>query len=215
MTLPTLYENDDLWVYDKPSGVSLLKDRSGMEDLWHQLKQGPKPYLVHRLDKGTSGVLVVAKNQTAQSRFTRAFSERRVTKFYVALVDGFVPSNTSLVDLPLCKGRKSRYRIAAERANIKREQDRYTVVQDRVGVDAKTLVRPIARFAERTLVLIKPLTGRTHQIRVHLSWLGWPIVGDHLYNRDQTDERLGLHAHLLKLPYLPPFTSPLPREFYD
>ena len=215
MTFSTLFESDDLWVYDKPSGISLLKDRSDPDDMWSALKQGQKPYLVHRLDKGTSGVLVVAKNQTTQSQLTRAFSERRVAKFYVALVDGVVPGDTSHIDLPLCKGRKSRYRVAAQRNTIKHENNRYIAVQDREGVGAKTLVRPLAQADERTLLLVKPLTGRTHQIRVHLAWLGWPIVGDRLYNRQQTKDRLCLHAHFLKLPNLPPFTSSLPTEFYD
>ena len=89
-----LLENDDLWVYNKPTNMSVLKDRSGAKDLWSELKQGPKPYLVHRLDKGTSGVWVVAKNQKTQSLLSQALTQRSVTKFYIALVEGTLPYRT-------------------------------------------------------------------------------------------------------------------------
>ena len=102
--------NDDLWVYDKPAGVPLLADRTAQPDLWSTLKDRPqKPYLVHRLDKGTSGILLVARNQRTQSALTSAFNQRSVKKFYLAWVVGDFPRGATLtIDLPLRRGRKSR-----------------------------------------------------------------------------------------------------------
>jgi tRNA pseudouridine32 synthase/23S rRNA pseudouridine746 synthase/23S rRNA pseudouridine1911/1915/1917 synthase len=211
-----LYEDPSVWIYNKPAGVSLLRDRSGADDVWTELKSGPKPYLVHRLDKGTSGVLLVAKDQSTQSRLTRMFAQRTVRKHYLAWVEGTVPEGTREIDLPLCKGRKNRYRIAGNRSDIRFVDGRYHVRQDRDGVPARTLIRPIGARQGKTLLLIKPLTGRTHQIRVHLGWLGWPITGDRLYNpaaRATPVDRMFLHARSLWAPGLPHCKAPVPSEF--
>ena len=213
--MDVLFENEDVWVYNKPSGAPVLKDRTGTPDLWSMLKQGPKPYLVHRLDKGTSGAWAVAKNQTAQARLTRAFERRQTTKFYVAIVDGSPPENTHHIDLPLTKGRKSRFRIAGERAKIKLAQQTYRVTQDREGLAARTSFRKIANNRQQAILILKPHTGRTHQIRVHLAWLGFPIKGDSLYHpQPGPEDRLYLHAHYLRLPGLPPVVAPAPGDFY-
>ena len=134
-----IYEDSDLRVYDKPANVSLLADRSGAQNLWDEIKaQGEKPYLVHRLDKGTSGVLLVARNQACQRKLTRAFAARSVHKYYLAQVVGQFPrGHTYRIDLPLCKGRKSRYRVAGERAAIELHGRRYEVEQTREGLGAK------------------------------------------------------------------------------
>ena len=93
MPILTTYEDDDIWVFDKPSGISMLRDRSGAQDLWSQISaRTAKPYLIHRLDKGTSGVLIVAKNPATQKKLTRAFHAREVTKYYVARVSGTRPA---------------------------------------------------------------------------------------------------------------------------
>lgn len=211
-----LYESNNVWVYDKPANVSVLKDRSGDDDLWSELKQGPKPYLVHRLDKGTSGVWVVAKNQRIQSQLSQAFASRSVSKFYVALVEGQVPPGTHHVDLPLCRGRKSRFRIAGQRDQIRLQHNTYRVIQDREGVPAFTSFRTLKTTDRGSLLAIRPRTGRSHQIRVHMAWLGFPLVGDRLYNKraDSSDERLYLHAHYLKFSQYQPFISPLPEAFH-
>ena len=218
-----LFEDDDVWVYNKPENVSILRDRGGHEDLWSVLKEGPKPYLVHRLDKGTSGVWAVAKNQKTQSLLSQAFAHRAVSKFYVALVDGTLPRGTHHIDLPLAKGRKSRYRIAGQRDRIKLKNKTYRVEQDREGVKALTSFRALSIKNGRSLVLVHPNTGRTHQIRVHLGWLGFPIVGDSLYNKNYNkaantsvieNGRLFLHAHYLRFSGYKPFIAPLPEEFH-
>ena len=224
LTPQVIYEDDDIWVYNKPNDVAILKDRSGVKDLWSELKQGPKPYLVHRLDKGTSGVWVVAKNQKTQSNLSQMFAHRSVSKFYVALVDGTPPRNTHHIDLPLTKGRKSRYRIAGQRDRIELNNQTYSVEQDRDGVAALTSFRVLSTRKQRSLILVHPQTGRSHQIRVHLAWLGFPLVGDSLYNKNysnksnkdvNTGDRLFLHAHYLRFPGLKPFIAPLPEEFYE
>ncbi len=217
--LEPVAEIGQLRVYDKPAGISLLADRSGAANLWDQLKQGPeKPHLIHRLDKGTSGTLLIATSQDAQSELTRAFAERRVDKFYLAWVVGEFPGGgTFILDLPLCRGRKSRFRLAGPRDAISRDGNVYRLVQDRDGVDAVTRVRRLAYADNRSLLLIKPLTGRTHQIRVHLSWLGYPLLGEHLYGRPQDPAqrapRLMLHCHCLSVPGWGTFRTPVPEDF--
>ena len=211
-----LYEDSHLWVYNKPPNIALLADRKHEDNLWRQLKaRKQKPYLVHRLDKGTSGVLLVAKDQATQRTLTQAFQRRHVAKYYLTRVVGHFPAGqTYVLDLPLCKGRKSRYRIAGERNSIKLNGQRYHVIQDREGVEAVTRVRCLTNSAHHSVLLVKPLTGRSHQIRVHLSWLGFPIVGDHLYGQPhsplQQAERLLLHCHRLVVPGLGAFVAPNP-----
>jgi len=201
-----VHQTDDLWVLDKPANLSLLADRSGADNLWSLIKQQPgKPYLVHRLDKGTSGVLLIARNAQTQRHLTRAFAQHQVRKFYLAWVSGSFPSGrTYHIDLPLCRGRKSRFRVAGERHNITLQDNRYSVVQDRPGIDAYTRVRCLRTAGPYSLLAVQPRHGRSHQIRVHLSWLGYPIKGDHLYGRPadsaQQAARLMLHCHRLVVP---------------
>jgi tRNA pseudouridine32 synthase/23S rRNA pseudouridine746 synthase/23S rRNA pseudouridine1911/1915/1917 synthase len=212
-----LFEDEDVWVYDKPSGISLLRDRSGASCLWDELvASGPKPYLVHRLDKGTSGCLIVAKHQTAQSHLTRRFGEHAVAKHYLAATVGDFPAGfTSTIDLPLCRGRKSRYRVAGPRDTITCSHQTYRVTQDREGLASLSRARRVRSTGARSLVAIKPLTGRTHQIRVHLAWIGYPIVGDHLYGKagdvNQQANRLMLHCHKLAFPGYS-FVAPPPQD---
>ena len=211
--------NDDQWVYNKPAGVPLLADRTAQPDLWSILKRRPqKPYLVHRLDKGTSGVLLVARNQPAQSALTRGFKARSVNKFYLAWVVGDFPGGATLsIDLPLRRGRKSRYRVAGERAMIQRRGNRFEVQQDREGVQAFTAVRCLRHHQGRSLVLLKPMTGRTHQIRVHMSWIGYPLLGDHLYGQPgaplQQAPRLMLHCRHLLVPGFGSYSVAPPEDF--
>lgn len=193
----------------------MLRDRSGEENLWTQMRQEfGKLFLVHRLDKGTSGVLLVATQQDVQSKLTRLSAQRAIAKYYIArVVKPFPRGNTFLFDLPLCKARKSRYRVAAPRATISQQGNRYVAQQDRDGLPAQTRVRAIN--AEGTRLLVKPATGRTHQIRVHLGWCGYPLRGDKLYNGQKNTgplqaERLHLHCHHLVIPGFGTFSAPSP-----
>jgi RluA family pseudouridine synthase len=207
--IDVLHRNDDLLVLNKPANVSLLADRSGQPCYWDALRQtlGDRtPYLVHRLDKGTSGVLLVALTRSAQRDLTRAFHQRAVRKFYVAWVVGSMAlASTHTIDLPLKRGRKSRFRVAGPREQIRQQATRWVLpATDTAGHPATTRIRTLATGHDRSLMLLAPRTGRSHQLRVHLSWIGYPIVGDHLYGRPtdpmQRADRLQLHCHRLVIP---------------
>ena len=214
--LDVLYRNDDLLVVNKPANISLLADRSGAECYWDQLKLGlgaDKPYLVHRLDKGTSGVLLVALNTTTQRTLTRAFHARSIGKFYLAWVVGELNlTATHIIDLPLKKGRKSRYRVAGQREHIQYRQRRWRLDPPHSdGHPSITCLRTLLLTSQRSLLLLHPQTGRSHQLRVHLAWIGYPILGDHLYGRpdhpQQHAPRLQLHCHRLRVPGFGTFFS--------
>ena len=212
--LHIIHIDSNLAFIDKPPGVSLLADRSGAPCLWESLKaELGKPYLVHRLDKGTSGVLAVARNRATQARLTRAFHDRLVRKAYLARVTGRMRvRGTGVIDLPLRPGRKNRYRIAGPRDGIERSGDRWFHAAADGGHPSRTRFRVLRRDDQGSCLLLQPVTGRTHQLRVHLSWVGHPIVGDSLYGTPgapaQRAERLMLHALRLKLPGYPPITAP-------
>lgn len=231
----------ELLVIAKPSGLSVLRDRSGAADLWTLLtaEYGPL-YLVHRIDKGTSGVLLVARNQALQRRLTKAFAARDTCKLYRASVVGALElRGTGVIDLPLRKGRKSRYRVAGQRDQICRNGDRWTLAgaelateparepareshahgdgRDSTGVDAQTRVRQLPGSRSHSQLLLRPETGRTHQLRVHLAWIGHPIVGDTIYGRPkdaaQAHERMLLHAWRLRVPGIGSWTVDVPASF--
>lgn len=204
-----LHRDKKLVVLNKPPDVSLLADRSGVACLWDSLPDllGGKPYLVHRLDKPTSGVLLIALHPETQKTLTRAFAARQVRKFYVAWVNG-QPPDAGCIDLPLRTGRKSRYRVAGPREQIIQHNGRWTLAPgtatDPEGHPSTSRMRVLERRPERTLVLLQPLSGRTHQLRVHLAWVGYPILGDRLYGAPtaaaQQANRLQLHSHRIVLP---------------
>jgi len=151
-----IHRDDNLLVLNKPADVSVLADRSGAPCLWDGLEAFlmQKPYLVHRLDKPTSGVLLVALNPGTQSRLTRAFQARQVRKFYLAWVTGD-PGAAGLIDLPLKKGRKSRYRVAGPRESIIERSRRWTLGADTAdGHPSLTRFRTLRREAERPLLLL-------------------------------------------------------------
>lgn len=205
--LPVLYENEDVVVIDKPVGVishsrgrywnepsvaSFIRQKTGQE--------GERSGIVHRLDRATSGVMICAKNQEALSWLQKQFSQRRVKKVYTALVSGHLEPQEAIVDMPIERNPKApaTFRVGA---NGKSAQTKYSVVE--VG-------------DEHDLLRLEPLTGRTHQLRVHLSYQKHPIVGDQLYGGESAD-RLYLHASSLEIT-LPggermTFTSSLPAEF--
>jgi 23S rRNA pseudouridine1911/1915/1917 synthase len=187
--LEVLYEDPDLAVLNKPAGMivhpgagadsgtlvaALLHCFGGMEGL--STVGGPlRPGIVHRLDKGTSGVIVIARRNEAHLKLIEEFRERRVQKTYLALLHGRIKGDAGRIDLPVARDLKRRSRMTARR---------------REGREARTDWRVRLRLENFTLVEADLHTGRTHQIRVHFSTLGSPVVGDTLYGAPR-QERVG------------------------
>ncbi len=240
--LSILHEDPDLLVLDKRPGVSVLADRSGSGCLWEEIQEfcretgRARPRTVHRLDKGTSGVLLVALTAECQSALTRQFNSREVVKTYLAVVEGIPDPKRARIDLPLASGRKGRYRVAGARAEIELNAKTAPpawilpaggVPFSKPSHPSLTSCRVLRVAGSKSLVLVQPHTGRTHQIRVHLAWLGWPIVGDTLYGKQPKESieaagRLMLHARKLvvsttwrkEAPHRSlVFRAPIPPEF--
>jgi 23S rRNA pseudouridine1911/1915/1917 synthase len=160
-----------------------------------------RPGIVHRLDKDTSGLLIIAKNPKAKAFLQAQFKDRNVKKTYIALVHGHPENDEAIIELPI--GRHSRNPM------------KRAVVGS--GKESTSHYKVIKKFNDHSLLEVYPKTGRTHQIRVHLSHLGNPIVGDSVYGRSSQElSRQFLHAHKLEID-LPngqhkTFTSPLPPD---
>ena len=217
-----VYEDTGLLVVNKASGVSVLADRMGAPCLLDELRRRyPRPRLVHRIDKGTSGLLLVALTRASQRHLARAFASRAVRKHYLAVAAGHVPGGASLsISLPLKRGRKSRYRVAGMREEIRPSRRGWSLPPQELagdGLESTTRIRVLRVSPERSLLAVQPLTGRAHQIRVHLAWIGHAIVGDHLYgvpsSPEQAAPRLGLHAHRICVPGLATFSAPPDIQF--
>ena len=215
-----IFQDDNCLVIEKPAGMSLLRDRDGYPNLLDAIREKfPEARLVHRLDKGTSGVLLVARTQAFQKLASQRFAARSVRKFYVATVSGHIASGRTLtIDLPLKPGRKSRFRVAGLREEI-RPHPQGWFIESTEGHPSTTRVRVLATGRRRTLVLLQPLSGRTHQLRVHLAWIGHAIVGDPIYGTPNSNEqawsRMLLHSRRICLSEKLNFTSKLPIEFIE
>jgi 23S rRNA pseudouridine1911/1915/1917 synthase len=160
--------------------------------------------IVHRLDKDTSGLLLVAKDEATHAALQRQFKRRQVVKTYLALVEDHVQPKEGIIDAPIGRDKRQRKKMAVVRS----------------GREAQTTYRVTEYFAEHTLLEVRPHTGRTHQVRVHLSWMGYPVVGDAVYGRRRQPllkSRHFLHAARLKLTHPATgeeveFEAPLPPE---
>lgn len=212
--LPIIYEDDDVLVINKPAGIlthakgALLDEATVADFVRPRTTDAPdsnRPGIVHRLDRDTSGVLIAAKNNGAKRWLQGQFSQRKTKKTYIALVEGELQPREAVLRLPLERNPKEpqKYRVGAAGKSAETE---YTVIRDVPGA---------------TLVELRPHTGRTHQLRVHIAYLGHPIVGDRLYGHEEKSlhGRLFLHAAKLELT-LPNrerlvFEAPLPAELQD
>ncbi|MGI5245734.1 RluA family pseudouridine synthase [Dactylosporangium sp. CA-139066] len=183
-----LLEDDAILVLDKPAGVSVMGERHETDLVRMAADAGERLFPVHRIDKVTSGVILFAKDLAVHGGLTRQFNKRTVSKAYLAVAaPGGLPQ-TGRIDLPLSVGRKNRVRIAAPRESIEVKDDTYTVpaaaVFDTVPTyPSVTTFAVRSQTAERALLEAVPETGRRHQIRVHLAWIGHPIVGDPLFEK--------------------------------
>lgn len=206
--IPIMHETDDYVVINKPVGLIVYPE--GLAD-WI-LKKYPKNAkikdraektarfgIAHRLDKETSGVMVIAKNQKMFDCLRAQFKSRTVEKKYIALVHGNLPKNAGVIDFPI--GRSAQGRMAARPIGIKA-----SIHKEQEGREARTEYTAIKKFLHYTLVEAKPITGRTHQIRVHFFAIGHPVAGDSIYKfksgmggskpgkKEPSAPRLMLHA---------------------
>jgi len=180
-------------VLDKPAGVAVHRgpaDRTSLEDGFNALRFGLRepPRLAHRLDRDTSGCLVLGRHPKALRQLSDLFAGGRVEKVYWAVVEGDPPEPQGRVDIPLAKAPPGSG--AWMRA-------------DPGGEPSATLYRLLASAAGRSWIEARPLTGRTHQIRVHMASLGCPIVGDRLYGARDRSAMLHLHARAVAVPLNP------------
>lgn len=208
-----IYEDDDILVVDKPSGLVVHPPNPAASNtlvnaLLYMDKSlsGINPYrpgVVHRLDKETSGVMVLAKNDKSHLNLVGQFSARKVKKEYLAIVWGKLEKEQLRINLPLTRDTKNRLKMKVSFLHSKKA---YTEVNVKENLGAATLL------------LLKPLTGRMHQLRVHLKFLGFSIVGDKKYGIKDDYSQLFLHAQRLGF-YHPAkgdfveFESPMPERF--
>ena len=201
-----LYEDEHVKVVDKPAG--LLSIAKG--DFCAETTLEDFGLLVHRLDRDTSGVVILAKDETTQSMLRRQFQERKAHKVYYAVVKGRPKLDEAKIDLP-----------------ITRDHNHHTTFRvDPNGKESTTFYKVLKSNDKISLLELRPVTGRTHQLRVHLQYIGTPILGDRVYgdkDASETKGRLYLHAHQLEITIPGPtpdsnnirktFTSPIPAEF--
>jgi tRNA pseudouridine32 synthase / 23S rRNA pseudouridine746 synthase len=183
-----LHQDATLIAADKPAGLLAVPGRGAdkQDCLWARVRaEWPDALVVHRLDQATSGVMLFARGAVAQRALSTAFEQRRVAKRYEAVVAGVVIDDTGTIDLPL----------AADWPNRPRQQ-----VDHARGRPSLTRWRVLARDERTTRLALEPVTGRSHQLRVHCAAIGHPIVGDTLYgNADIAAPRLLLHAAALTI----------------
>lgn len=174
--LDVVYEDDDILIINKPQGMvvhpanghysgTLVNALMFMEDSLSSINGVIRPGIVHRIDKDTSGLLCVAKNDNAHHFLAEQLKDHTMAREYMALVRGVIKENSGTVDMPIGRDKNNRQKMA--------------VVKD--GKPATTHFAVVERFANHTLVKCQLVSGRTHQIRVHMSAIGYPVEGDPLY----------------------------------
>ena len=215
--VPVVYEDNDIIVVNKPKGMvvhpangnpdgTLVNAILAMcKDSLSGIGGEIRPGIVHRLDKDTSGLLIVAKNDEAHMNMSKQIQERKVTKKYIALVRGVVAEDEATIDLPIARSTKDRKKMAI----------------DPKGKNAVTHFKVLKRYDNYTLLELKIDTGRTHQIRVHMASIGHALLGDEVYSSAKSPYKLqGQTLHARVLGFIHPrtnkyieFEAPLPDYF--
>ena len=214
-----LYEDNDIIVVNKPKGL-VVHPANGNPDgtlvnAIMAICKGTlsgiggelRPGIVHRLDKDTSGVLIVAKNDIAHVKMSEQIKKHEVEKTYIALVKGIVKENQATINMPIGRSTKDRKKMAVTKN----------------GKQAITHFKVLKRYSKYTLLEIKIETGRTHQIRVHMAEIGYPVVGDAVYSNGKNEFGIeGQMLHAYKLEFMHPITNkhmeltaPLPQYFEE
>lgn len=215
--LDIVYEDEDVILINKPSGMvvhpgsgvknhtlvnALLYYTNHLSDCNGEIRPG----IVHRIDKDTSGLILVAKNNKAHEILARDFQEKKVKRSYIALVCGVLQHNDITIDAPIGRDTINRKKMMVTEKNSKR---------------AVTHVKVLKRYQKYTLVKCELETGRTHQIRVHMSYIGYPIYNDPVYNPRKATS-FGQFLHSSEIFFVSPltkkeltFSCPLPKEFQE
>lgn len=213
--LDIVYENDDLLVINKPSGMvvhpapgnytgTLVNALVGKFNLSNN---DIRPGIVHRLDKDTSGVMLVAKNDWTHDKLSEMIKNKDVKRTYLALVEGVINHETGTIDAPIGRSLDNREKMMVTEINSK---------------DSVTHFRVLKRYEKYTLIECQLETGRTHQIRVHMAYIGHPVVNDPLYGKKVGNNTFGQLLHSRKISFNNPrdgesltFEVDAPQEFYD
>ncbi|HHV29714.1 RluA family pseudouridine synthase [Acetivibrio mesophilus] len=220
ISVPILYEDEDIVVVDKPKGmvvhpaagnysgtlVNALLNHCG--DNLSDINGIIRPGIVHRIDKDTSGVLVVAKSNTAHEGLSRKLKDHDIERVYVALVHGIIREEQGKIDAPIGRHPVDRKKMAVNTKNGRRAVTHFKVLE---------------RFKDATYIEVTLETGRTHQIRVHMSYIGYPIIGDTVYGKkNDVYDINGQALHAKKLGFIHPikgeymeFESPVPEYFKE
>lgn len=217
--LDIYYEDNDLIVVNKPSGMVVHPAPGNYSGtlvnalMYHTnnlstVNTSIRPGIVHRIDADTSGLLLVAKNDKSHNLLAEAIQKKEVVREYIALVDGVINEDTATIDAPIGRDKNDRKKMAVTSENSK---------------DAITHIRVLDRYKDSTLIRCKLETGRTHQIRVHLNYIGHPVVNDPVYGyKKLIDKDFGQMLHAEKLGFVHPttkeymeFTAPLPNRFKE
>lgn len=216
MNLDIVYEDDDLMIINKPSGVvvhpgagnydnTLVNGLINYTNNLSNINGDIRPGIVHRLDKDTSGLMVVAKNNKSHELLSEMFKNHDIKRTYVALTNGVIPYNKGTIDVPIKRDDK--------------HFDKMMACED--GKKAITHFKVLKRYNNYTLLSLNLETGRTHQIRVHLAYLGYPLYNDPVYS-NKVCTSFGQFLHSKEIDFVHPITGkklhfevPLPNEFKE
>ena len=219
MPLDVIYEDDDMLVINKEKGIVvhpgngnpdgtlanavMARCKGGLSGIGGKIRPG----IVHRIDKDTSGLVIIAKNDKAHINLSNQIQKRKVKKTYIALVRGVIKENEATINMPIGRSTKDRKKMAVSKN----------------GKEAITNFKVLKRFTGYTLLEVNIETGRTHQIRVHMAEIGYPVVGDAVYSNGKNEFGIeGQMLHAYKLEFMHPITNkhmeltvPLPQYFEE